>query len=366
MKTINTITILISLCAVSLISACDTEQDTLETIVRPVRTVVVNNDNTSSLKTFSGVSQSAQESRLSFKVSGTVIKIPAKVGDTIKAGTVIASLDTSTYRLQLQQAQASVEQSRAAARNASAVYQRTRALYANNNASLGDLDVARANADSVAAQLRAANKSLQLAQLNYSYTDLKVDVDCVVDSISVEVNENIATNTEIARVNCSDKLEIKVAVPGNIIGDFKNGKSAVIKFDALPNTQFTGKVTAVGVGVSGLGATFPVTVLVGDNKGLDIRPGLAASVAFTNDGAGRSEFLLPLAAVVHDSGGNFVYLVDPVADEPLKKEGVIVKQVVEVGELQAGGIVIKSGLIAGNRVVVAGVSFVRNGLLVTY
>jgi len=229
----NTRTSLIVLVLTFGLGACGDADIEEEIIVRPVRTVVVNDDAAANLKTFSGVSRSAQESRLSFKVSGTIARIPAKVGDRIEAGTVIASLDASTYDLQLQQAQATVEQSRAASRNARSAYQRTRALYANNNASLGDLDSSRANSDSVAAQLRAAVKSLQLAELNLSYTKLTVDVDCVVDAIAVSVNENVSTNTEIARVNCSDELEIEVAVPESIIGDFSNGKVAQIKFDGF-------------------------------------------------------------------------------------------------------------------------------------
>lgn len=364
MKHINKIGL--SLATLLLLSSCGSNEEEQEIIVRPVRTVVVNDNANASSKTFSGVSRSAQESKLSFKVSGTVSKVPANVGDKIVAGTVIASLDASTYELQLQQAQATVEQSRAAARNARAAYQRTRALYANNNASLGDLDTARANTDSASAQLRAANKSLQLAQLNLSYTELKVDIDCAIDSISVEVNENISTSTEIARVNCSEELEIEVAVPGDIIGEFNNGKTAEIKFDALPNTDFTGKVIEVGVGASGVGSTFPVTVLVGGYQNSDIRPGLAASVEFANTSASQSEFLLPLSAVVQGNEGAFVYLVEPVTNNPLESEGVIVKQAITIGSLQSGGVEIKSGLLTGHRVVIAGVSFVRNGLLVSY
>lgn len=362
----STSMMILGLCASLLLSSCNQEDEGHEIVVRSVRTVVVSDDDSASLKTFSGVSRSTQESKLSFKVSGTVLKVPANVGDKIAAGSVIASLDTSTYELQLQQAQASVEQSQAAARNASAAYQRTRALYANNNASLGDLDTSKANADSASAQLRAASKSLQLAQLNLSYTDLKVGVDCAIDSISVEINENVSTSTEIARVNCSDELEIEVAVPGNIIGDFKNGKAAVIKFDALPNAQFSSKVIEVGVGASGVGATFPVTVLLGDNQGLDIRPGLAASVAFTDAGLSQSKYLLPLSAVIQGDEGVFVYIVEPVTDNPLESEGVTTKQMISVGALQSGGIEVISGLNAGDRVVTAGVSFVRNDLLVSY
>ncbi len=348
------------------LTACSEAEVENEIVVRPVRTIVVNDDATANLKTFSGVSRSAQESRLSFKVSGTVARVPANVGDRIDAGTIIASLDASTYDLQLQQAQATVEQSRAASRNARSAYQRTRALYANNNASLGDLDSSRASSDSAAAQLRAARKSLQLAELNLSYTKLTVDVDCVVDSIAVAVNENVSTNTEVARVNCSDELEIEVAVPESVIGDFSNGKVASIKFDAIADTAFSGKVIEVGVGASGLGSTFPVTILVDGNNSKDIRPGLAASVSFENTAESNRDYLLPLSAVVQGAEGSFVYVVNPLSANELESEGTVSKKAVSLGELQTGGIEVSAGLSSGDRVIVAGVSFVREGLLVSF
>jgi RND family efflux transporter MFP subunit len=363
---INTRLSIFLLVAVFGLSACGQSDAGEEIIVRPVRTVVVNDDVTAHLKTFSGVSRSAQESRLSFKVSGTVDRVPAKVGDRIEAGTVIASLDASTYDLQLQQAQATVEQSMAASRNARAAYQRTRALYANNNASLGDLDSSRANSDSAAAQLRAARKSLQLAELNLSYTKLTVDVDCVVDSISVSVNENVSTNSDVARVNCSDELEIEIAVPESVIGDLANGKAAKIKFDTIADVVFSGKVIEVGVGASGLGSTFPVTILVDDNNSSDIRPGLAASVSFENNADSKQDYLLPLSAVVQGAEGAFVYVVNPLSDNEMESEGTIDKKPISLGELQTGGIEVAAGLLTGDRVVVAGVSFVRQGMLVSF
>ena len=344
-----------------LLGACGAEELPDDVAIRPVRTMLVDDDSSNSQRTFSGVSRSAQESRLSFKVAGTVSSIPVNVGDRIKAGTVIASLDPSSYVIQLQQAQATVAQSNAAARNASAGYQRTRNLYANTNASRGDLDTARANADSATAQLRAARKSLQLAELNLSYTKLTVDVDCVVDSISTQVNENVSTSSEAARVNCSDELEIEVAVPESIIGGFTNGKLAEIEFDAIAGQTFTGKVIEVGVGASGVGSTFPVTVLI-DRADTTIRTGLAASVSFVSNSSEFRQFVVPLSAVVQHGEQTFVYLVLPEVDQL----GLIEKRLVTIGELQPGGIEILSGLAKGERVVTAGVSFVRDGLSVSY
>jgi RND family efflux transporter MFP subunit len=207
---------------------------------------------------------------------------------------------------------------------------------------------------------------LQLAELNLSYTKLTVDVDCVIDSISVSVNENVSTNSDVARVNCSDELEIEIAVPESVIGDLANGKAAKIKFDTIADVVFFGRVIEVGVGASGLGSTFPVTILVDDNNSSDIRPGLAASVSFENNSDSKQDFLLPLSAVVQGAEGAFVYVVKPLSESEMETEGTIDKKTVSLGELQTGGIEVAAGLLTGDRVVVAGVSFVRQGMLVSF
>lgn len=347
-----------------LIVACEQQEEPTETPLRPVRSMVIDGSGSADQQTFFGVSRSAQESRLSFKVSGTVNSIPVKVGDQIQAGTVIAGLDPSTYQLQLQQAQATVAQSSAASRNARAAYDRTRGLYANNNASLGDLDSARANSESASAQLRAARKSLQLAELNLSYTQLKVDVDCSVDSVAIELNENVSTSTEIARVNCSDEVEVEVAVPESVIGEFNNGRAAQVHFDAIPDKSYPASVIEVGVGASGVGATFPVTVLL-QNRDEKVRSGLAASVSFiTESNAPQRNFVVPLAALVKRNDGTYVYLIQSSGQS--EKIGTVELQQVELGDLQRAGVRVLSGLEAGDRVVTAGVSFMRDGLQVSY
>ena len=344
-------------------SSCGTDQESASAPLRSVRSVVAGQDLSDSLRTFSGVSRSAQESRLSFKVGGNVSEIPVTVGDIITAGTVIARLDSSTYDLQRQQAQASVAQSKAAARNAKAAYDRTRSLYANNNVSLGELESARANSESASAQLRASNKSLQLAELNLEYTRLKVDVDCVLDSISISENENVQIGAEVARVNCSDELEIEISVPEGIIDSFKRGKAATIEFDAISGASFNGVVVELGVDTSGVGSTFPVTVLVSD-KHPSMRSGLAASVSFAAAQSGNSNIILPLSAVVRRADGIFVYVLT--ADSVVGNSGTVSLTLVQLGELQTAGMEIKSGLTVGDRVVVAGVSFLREGLQVSF
>ncbi|MCB0291495.1 MAG: biotin/lipoyl-binding protein, partial [Calditrichaeota bacterium] len=104
-----------------LLPACQ-EKSPVPEVLRPVRYQTIYATGGDRMRTFSGVAQAAIESRLSFKVGGTIRSINVKVGDEVAPGQVIASLDDSDFRLQVQQAQASLESARAQARNASASY----------------------------------------------------------------------------------------------------------------------------------------------------------------------------------------------------------------------------------------------------
>ena len=166
-----------------LITACGGEPEPVEERLRPVRYVTVESSDGFRDRSFSGTSKSSTESRLSFKVSGSVINVPVQNGQRLDAGDLIAEIDPATYELQTQQAQASLVEAEANNRRATANYDRTKGLYADDNASLNDLESARAEAESAEAVVASASKALEIARLNRSYTRLTADTDCdIADS----------------------------------------------------------------------------------------------------------------------------------------------------------------------------------------
>ena len=106
------------------LASCDRAAPPEEPRLRPVRFVMVSDDSGARDRSFSGTSKSTRESRLSFKVSGTVMEVPAQIGQRLDAGDLIARLDAATYSLQVQQAQASLVEAQANERNAAANYER--------------------------------------------------------------------------------------------------------------------------------------------------------------------------------------------------------------------------------------------------
>ncbi len=339
-----------------LLSACSEPPPPPERELRPVRSVIVEDARLERVRKFSGTSQSSQESRLSFKVSGTVLELPVQVGMQLTRGQLMARLDASQYQLEAQQSEASLVQARASETNARANYNRVKGLYENNNASRNDLDAARANSESASAQVDSAQKRLELARLNVSYTTLRAAADCTVASVDVELNENISPGTLVSTVNCGHALEVGISVAESLIGEIQEGLSATIRFNAIESQAFEGVVTEVGI-ASLAGTTFPVTVaLAGEHP--ELRSGLAADVEFSiRRELESAAFVLPASAVLSNPDGTYVFLVEPGADG----RGVLRSQAVTLGELSEQGIEILDGLSSGQRVVTAGVSKVRSG-----
>lgn len=335
-----------------LLPACQEEPPAPE-VLRPVRYQTIYATGGDRMRTFSGAAQAAIESRLSFKVGGTIESINVKVGDEVSPGQLIALLDDSDFRLQVQQAQASLESARAQARNASASYDRVRQLYENNNASRNDLDAARAAQESAEAQVRALEKQLALATAQLSYTRITAPVKGAIAAVDREVNENVQAGQSIVQLSSDAQMEVEVAIPEILIARLREGQPALVQFDALPGKEFAATITEVGVSATGFATTFPVTVRL-DRNDPDIRPGMAAEVGFNFSLSDQQERLLvPLVALGEDRQGRFVYVVEP-AEAP--GEGIVHRTAVVVGDLENENVEILEGLIDGSRVVTAGVS----------
>ncbi len=340
-----------------LLSACGGSDDLAAVEqLRPVRVFTVTDNGEIRQRTFSGISQSAQESRLSFKVGGNIVELPIQVGDQISPGELIARLDASSFELEAEQARANLIQAQANQRNARANYDRAKNLYENANASRNDLDTARAGAESAEAEVKAAQKALEIAELNRSYTRLNANAACAVASVAVELNENVKSGEEIAKVNCGADIEVAVGVPEGLIAQMNRQIPTMVRFNAIPGTPFAAAVTEIGVAGSSSAATFPVVVQLTEADPR-MRPNMAAQVTFEFiNREGAAIHVVPASAVVNDQNGRFVYLAEPAGDGT----ATVTRHDVELGELTENGIEIFAGLEDGDLVVTAGVSAIRD------
>lgn len=343
-----------------LLTACgsDSDQPLAEKPIRPVRAMTIEQQQDGNIRTFSGTAQSGEESKLSFRVAGTINKIHVDIGQPLKKGQMIAELDPSQYQIQAEQSKATLAQSKANQRNAEANFERVKNLYETNSTSRNELDSARANAESTRAQANAYRRALELSLLNVSYTKLKATTDCNVATKETEINEFVTSGQTVVNVICGKAIEVQLAVPESSIALIKDNMPSTVNFSALPNQFFEAKVSEIGIASNG-SSTYPVTVIL-NNQPDDLRPGLAAEVSFKFKQKGQ-RFIVPSASVSEDTQGRYVFTLHP-AD---KADNAIVKrQSVTIGELTPNGLEITDGLKIGDRVITAGVNVVSDGLTV--
>jgi len=334
-------------------------------LIRPVRYVKLMPVGAEETRIFSGVTKAALETNLSFKVSGLVTELKANVGDGVAAGTMIARLDPTDYRVALKEAEAGLERMRAEKRNAEAAFERTRELYENRNAARSDLDTARAMYESADAQLSAMTQQLEKVRLQLSYTELQSPLACTIARRLVETNQNVTAGQPIVRVNCGDCAEVRVDVPGVYIGRVMSGSEAQITLAALPDQAISGRVTEVGVGTEQGRSIYPVIIKL--ENGCDaVRSGMAADVALplrVPENSGSSELIVPLVAVGEDRNGNYVYTLDK---SPDNAEHYIAKRTAVIAGIPgATGIPLAAGVSKGDLVVTAGVRRLIDGQVVT-
>jgi RND family efflux transporter MFP subunit len=330
-----------------------------EPVIRPVRYLPVYESGGRRVRTFSGVAKSSEQTSLSFKVGGTIQELPARVGNQVQAGQLVAALDPTDSKLQVEEARAALQRAQAEARKAEADYRRVQALYENRNASRNDLDAARTGSESSKAAVTGAEKQLELANRQLAYTRLSAPVAGAIASVPVALNENVGLGQTIAVLESGARAEVDVGIPEMLISRIREGEKVSVRFDALPGREFMATITEVGVASTTRGATYPVVVQL-DSSDENVRSGMAAEVAFQfMEPEARSRIYVPPVAVGEDRSGRFVFVVQ--RDESDGKLGTAQRRDVRVGDLTQEGLEVLEGLQDGDLLVTAGVSRIADG-----
>lgn len=362
------------LLVIFLFSACGEEEKPVEVeSIRPVKygEVILSGDALS--ETFSGAAQSSKESKVSFKVGGTITRLNVKVGDVVRQGQVIARIDPTDYNIQFQQSVANnkssetqIQSANSQLINSRATYQRVEKLYENNSVSISEfeqaksaLELAEASYRAAQAQANAAETQVQSAQNQVRYANLLAPFSGVVTSLMVEENEIVGSGTPVATVSAVTNPEISVGIPEVFISKVKKNQAVDIVFSALTDQVFSGKVYEVGFSSLG-GSTYPVSVRI-DKPTAEIRPGMAADVrfSFSDKKSEVQRMVTPTASVGEDNNGHFVFGLIKAGDNYSVK-----KKIIQIGQLTEAGFEVKSGLAKGDLVATAGLNTLLDGMTV--
>lgn len=210
-----------SLVAVVLLAGCKQEQQ-----AQPVRPVVkamrISLAAGSGDRTYSGVVVARHEVQEAFRVDGRIARRLVDVGDRVRAGQVLATLDENDLRLSMESALA--EHQAATSNRAQALTDEGRyaSLLSRKVVSQSEHDAARLAADEAKGRLERAERALALAKNRLGYANLVCSTDGVVTRVSAEAGQVVTPDQPVATVAKAGELEVRVDIPESQIEGLGN------------------------------------------------------------------------------------------------------------------------------------------------
>lgn len=278
------------------------------------------------------------------QVAGRIVNVPVSLGDRVKPGQTLAVLDS----IEVGEARSAYLQAKSEAALAESEYQRAKRLFDQEVVPQKDYLRALSQREKTAASLRAASGKLRMLGVSNQAGEAR-STFALSSTFGGTVLEKHAVLGEMAEPKESlftiadlSTLWIEADVLESDLGKVATGAEAKVSVSPYPGEVFKGKVTYLSGALDKATRTVKARVEVANAEGR-LKPGMFAKVAFAT-GAGSKALMVPNEAVVLVGGKPVIYIAE---------DGGFQSREVEIASRGDGQAVIKSGVQAGDSVVVA-------------
>ena len=186
--------------------------------VRPVFVTTVTPAASAQTRSFTAVVRARVETDLGFRTGGKVVDRLIEIGDTVKAGQVLARLDPADYQLAVSAATDQVQAASVDAQQAASDEARLRRLLADGSVGAADHERQKARADAAAARLDQARRQLDLARNREGYATLVAPYAGVVTALRFERGQVVAEGQPVLSLARDGEREIVAELPEEWVG----------------------------------------------------------------------------------------------------------------------------------------------------
>ena len=301
----------------------------------PVEVISANNQTINANYAGTANLDAPNEAQVVAKSSGVMVQQIAEEGDYVRQGQVLARIDPARAQLE-------VQRSRATVNKLSNNFQRAQQLLAQKL-------ISTESHDQIRFDLESARASLNLAQLELSYTNIVAPISGVIAQRMVKQGNLVTLNMPVYRIVNTQQLEAVMNVPEREMARIKRGMPVNMLVDAIPGQVFEGRVDRVSPVMDSGTGTFRVTSAFDGMQVL--RAGMFGRIEIVYDQ--RSNVLtIPRTALLDDESEAAVYVV-----RGNKAARMVIKTGYSNGEIAE----VISGLKVGDKVITAGKVAVRDG-----
>ena len=298
-------------------------------IARAVRTSI------SSYIETNGTLEAENEVDIVARTVAPIVELRVEEADAVRAGQVLARLDGSEYRAQL-------EIARVALREAKLAFDRAETLKEEDLLSPESYEQAMS-------ALEAAQAQFDASQIQLDYTTITAPFDGLIIARYVKMAEQVSVNTPLYRLSDFEPLLAPVQVPERELPRLHVSQRAYLTVEPFPGERFAASVLRLSPVIEASSGTIKVTLQV-DPRGL-LRPGMFARVYIETDSR-NDALVIPKTALSLESIGDTVFVA---------ADGMAARREVVLGFQEGDFVEVVSGVEEGDAVVVVGQDGLSDG-----
>ncbi len=275
-----------------------------------------------------GALEAEREVDIVARIGGPIAGILTEEGEFVRAGEVIARVDDTEARAQVEIARVALEQAQVA-------WNRARTSFEQQV-------VSQEVHDSALSAFESARAQLEGNQIQYDYTRIVAPFDGLIVERAIKFGETVTAGQRLFRISDFEPLLCHIAVPERDLTRVSPGQSARIEVEAYPGEEFEGRVIRVSPVVDAATGTVRVTLEVDRQERLS--PGMFANVRLVTD-VRPNALIMPRRALSLESLADAVFVVE---------DGLAARRNVTLGYEDEDMVEVAEGLRAGDRVIVVG------------
>lgn len=325
--------------------------------LRPVVAVAASADTLQQQTSLPGTVESRYSTPLSFRVGGKLIERRVRLGDTVKAGEVVARLDPADNAKNAAAASAQLSAAQHQLDYAEQQLMRDREQAKENLIARTQLEQTENAYAAALAQRNQAQAQAALSGDQLKYTTLTADKAGVITAEQAQTGQNVTAGQAVYNLAWSGETDVVADVPEGALSSLAVGQAATVTLAAVPGKHFAARVRELSPAADAQSRTYRVNLTL-EAPTPEVRLGMTADVAFPQapnaNSAATSTFTLPSTALFHDGNLPAVWIVKAGGDS-LELRRV---QVSRYGERT---VTVSEGIADGDRVVWQGVHTVSAG-----
>lgn len=339
-----------------------TEKTSIFSEPRPVSLETIGITTVSKNRKYPGVISANKEALLAFRVAGPLNEINVQLGDVVSKGQTLAQIDSRDFRDSIRVLEAELSGARGALKNAQQEFQRSKNLLKEKVIAQSEYDRAMKDVTTSEASVKNIKAQLSIAKHQLEDTKLKAPFDGIVSTRKVENHEMVAAGQVVMGLLDVSDLEVTANIPESTLaqGNLEEGMTVMVSFPSIPDLEIKANLKEWSSQPDMATKTYSVTFLFPAPEKVKLLPGMTAEIKWSDRIVTEEELTIPLRAVVPGTENRSRVWVYDAESKSIRSREVL------LGDIKADDrLPVLEGLNSGERILVAGVDFVTEGMKVT-